>query len=252
MSNWLNCEPWKSSVYICVLCFSRVSLSAAHYAWVGTRLRSQRKHVFILPAAAAYGTEGKRVLHALRDLGEKKEKNSDLTSIVQPEYNPRAKYARRMCFIRCIRRATVCPWGSPCSSSSSRGRVQTGLSADWVVLWSRHMTARVPYSLSVVRNERMSLKARPRSVVSLVGFCRDGGGLSGLSLRWSAAWNNMWDCCSGREQSGTLSWWITTGGSAFRDPRWRRDAPYNLWLAEMDFTLKNNLYLLRRTGDQFH
>lgn len=44
------------------------------------------------------------------------------------------------------------------------------------------MTARVPYSLSVVRNERMSLKARPRSVVSLVGFCRDGGGLSGLSL----------------------------------------------------------------------
>lgn len=68
------------------------------------------------------------------------------------------------------RLSSFCPWASPCSGSSG---VRSGLRAGWVVLYDHHMTASVRYSATVVRNERLLLKARPRSAVSLVG----GGGI---------------------------------------------------------------------------
>lgn len=64
------------------------------------------------------------------------------------------------------------------------------------------MTASVPHRLNVVRNESLPLKARPRSAASLVVFCSERGGSSGLSRRGSAAWNSMWDCFAASEQSG--------------------------------------------------
>lgn len=131
------------------------------------RLRSQRKHVFVQPAA--YGTEQKHAHPA--PLNSARKQSSTLTLFIQMNIFP-MQTARRGLFISFTSdgagyiQRSVCPWDSPYSSNRS---IQTGLSAHWVVLYGRHMTASVRYRETVVKNKRLLLKARPRSAASLVG-----------------------------------------------------------------------------------
>lgn len=74
--------------------------------------------------------------------------------------------------------------------------------AGGVVLYDCHMTASVRYKAAVVKDERLPLKARPRSAASLVA----GGGEGGEAVRprlrnGSAACNNMWGGRDGKREA---------------------------------------------------
>lgn len=64
-----------------------------------------------------------------------------LTSLTQIKYNPKAKGAGRSVFIRCIR--LLAEQLLPLRLAMQRQQRSDWLSSGWVVLYDRHMTARV-------------------------------------------------------------------------------------------------------------